>query len=284
MEEHQMKNWFKILTFLISLFCIISCHGGDMEESRLIYNKVEDIPAEAWKELSKKKIFFGHQSVGNNIINGIKDILNDNPNIDFNIMEISKPVELKEGVFAHTNNLGKNEDPQSKINAFASYMENGMGKNTDFTFLKFCFVDIDKKTDINKLFNDYKIKMAELKKKFPETTIIHFTVPLLKKSESSFKTWIKGFFGKSDGFFANAHNIKRNQFNSLILNEYAGKEPVFDLAALESAYPDGSRETFIEKGEKYYSLAPAYTDDGGHLNKEGREIIAEQLLIFLVNL
>ena len=105
-----------------------------MEESRLAFNKLEDIPASAWKKLGEKKIFFGHQSVGNNIIKGIKDILKDNPNIDFNIMEISEPVELKEGVFAHTNNLGKNEDPQSKITAFANYLENGMGNNTDLAF------------------------------------------------------------------------------------------------------------------------------------------------------
>ena len=34
----------------------------------------------------------------------------------------------------------------------------------------------------------------------------------------------------------------------------------------------------------YYSMAPEYTTDGGHLNETGRKRVAEQLLIFLANL
>jgi len=285
METQQVKILFKLLlSLIISLIFIINCSGGDMKRTESDYIKLEDIPATAWKELGGKKIFFAHQSVGNNIINGIKDIIKENPTLYLNIMEISEPVELEEGVFAHTTNIGKNEDPQSKIDAFASYMENGIGNNADLAFLKFCFVDVDNKTDIQNLFTAYKNEMAKLKNKYPETTIIHFTVPLLKKNKPSFKNWIKGLFGKNDGFFANEHNIKRNKFNDLIVKEYIGIEPVFDLAETESTYPDGSRETFIENGEKHYSLVPAHTDDGGHLNETGRKKIAEQFLLFLINL
>ena len=39
-----------------------------------------------------------------------------------------------------------------------------------------------------------------------------------------------------------------------------------------------------ETGKEYYTLIPDYTDDGGHLNDLGKEIIAEKLLLFLVNL
>ena len=259
-----------------------NCGGGGMEESKLNYKTIKDIPATAWKKLGEKKIFFAHQSVGNNIINGIRDIMKENPNVHLNIMQISEPIALREGVFAHTN-IGKNENPQSKIDAFANYMENGIGNSADFAFLKFCFVDIDNKTDIQKLFTAYKSEMAKLKNEYPKTKIIHFTVPLLRKNEPSFKNWIKGLFGKNDGFFANEHNIKRNKFNRLVVAEYKNKEPVFDLAEFESVYPDGSRETFAEDGKTYYSLVPAYTDGGGHLNETGRKKIAEQLLLFLTN-
>ena len=284
MEARQMKITYKLSLFLIiSLFFIISCNGGDMKKTESDDSKLEDIPATAWKKLGEKKIFFAHQSVGNNIINGIRDIMKENPNVHLNIMEISEPVVLKEDVFAHTY-IGRNEDPQSKIDDFAHYMENGIGNSANLAFLKFCYVDIDNKTDIKKLFTAYKKEMAELKNKFPKTKIIHFTVPLLKKNKPSFKNWIKGLFGKKDNFFANEHNIKRNKFNRLVVAEYKNKEPVFDLAKLESTYPDGSQETFTESGKTYYSLIPAYTDDGGHLNETGRKIIAEQLLLFLINL
>ena len=279
-----MKITYKLSLFLIiSLFFIISCNGGDMKKTESDYIRLEEIPAAACKKLKEKKIFFGHQSVGNNIIEGIRDIIKENSDINLNITEISEPVVLKEGVFAHSY-IGKNQDPQSKIDAFVSYMENGIGNSAGIAFLKFCYVDIDNKTDVQKLFASYKNKMTKLKNEYPETTIIHFTVPLLRKTELSFKIWIKGLLGKNDGFFANEHNIKRNKFNRLVVAEYKNKEPVFDLAKLESTYPDGSQETFTESGKTYYSLIPAYTDDGGHLNETGRKIIAEQLLLFLINL
>lgn len=278
-----MKTSFKISMLMTCLLFIINCSGGGMEESKIEYKEINSIPMEEWDQLGQKKIFFGHQSVGNNILEGIKGIMKENPEIELNIKEISDGSKLPEGVFAHTH-IGKNEDPGAKIDAFVHFMENGLGNNADLAFFKFCFVDIDSKTDIQKLFDDYKSNMAQLKKKYPETTIIHFTVPLLRKNEPSFKQWIKGVFGKTGGFFANEHNVQRNKFNELIVKEYSGREPIFDLAGIESIYPDGSRETFTEEGETYHSLVPEYTKDGGHLNELGRKRGAEQLLLFLANL
>jgi lysophospholipase L1-like esterase len=70
----------------------------------------------------------------------------------------------------------------------------------------------------------------------------------------------------------------------LLRKNYEGKEPVFDLARIESTRPDGTRETFTQDGKTYYALVPAYTKDGGHLNKLGRKKVAEQLLLLLVSL
>jgi len=244
---------------------------------------IKDIPGSAWKKLSKKRIYFGHQSVGNNIINGIKDLMKENSQINLNIVKTADPADFKTGIFAHSS-VGENENPQSKIDAFASFVEKGIGDTANIAFFKFCFVDIDTGTDIQKLFTEYKSKMLLLKKQYPKTTFIHFTVPLLKKSKTSLKSLIKKILGKNGGFFDNQHNIKRNEFNDLLRNEFEGKEPVFDLSKLESTHPDGSMETFTKDGENYYSLVPDYTDDGGHLNEKGRKIVAEQLLILLANL
>ena len=54
---------------------------------------------------------------------------------------------------------------------------------------------------------------------------------------------------------------KAEQFNELLIKEYDGKEPVFDLAEIESTRPDGRRETFTKDGKTYYSLIPDYTYD-----------------------
>ena len=79
-------------------------------------------------------------------------------------------------------------------------------------------------------------------------------------------------------------NIKRGQFNDMLRKQYDGKEPVFDLAKIESTLPDGRRVTFTKDGMTYYSMVPDYTYDSGHLNELGRKIAAEQLLLPLANL
>ena len=85
-------------------------------------------------------------------------------------------------------------------------------------------------------------------------------------------------------FFAKAGLRQRQQYNEMLRKEYAGREPLFDIAQIESALPDSSRVAFKKGEENYYGMAPEYTDDGGHLNEKGRKIFAEQLLIFLAAL
>jgi len=242
---------------------------------------IKDIPDSAWKKLSKKRIYFGHQSVGNNIINGIKDLMKENSQINLNIVETADPADFKIGIFAHSS-VGKNENPQSKIDAFANFMENGIGNMADIAFFKFCYVDVTARTDVERVFADYKNTISRLRESYPGTMLIHVTAPLTV-TKTTFKTWIKKIIRKKD-IWEYDDNIKRNEFNDLLRNEFEGKEPIFDLAKVESTHPDGRMETFTKDRENYYSLVPDYTDDGGHLNDKGRKIIAEQLLILLAGL
>jgi len=39
-----------------------------------------------------------------------------------------------------------------------------------------------------------------------------------------------------------------------------------------------------KRDQKVFIMLPQYTTDGGHLNEEGRKIVAEQLLIVLAEL
>ena len=76
-------------------------------------------------------------------------------------------------------------------------------------------------------------------------------------------------------------NIKRNQFNDLLIQKYKDKDPIFDLAKSESTYPGGERNHFKNNGKKYYTLINEYTSDGGHLNEIGRYFVARDFLVFL---
>ena len=75
-----------------------------------------------------------------------------------------------------------------------------------------------------------------------------------------------------------AENARREAYNALLRQAYQGREPVFDLARVESTRPGGGAVTASWDGRPVAALAPELTDDGGHLNAEGRRRAARALL------
>ncbi|MCF8026201.1 MAG: hypothetical protein K9J79_11725 [Desulfobacteraceae bacterium] len=252
-----------------------------MQENQSYMEIIDSISEQQWKQLSRKNIYFGHQSVGFNIMDGVTDIMADNDEIDFTIKETSELSDFDEPVFAHSRN-GENRDWQSKIDGFRDKINDGLGDNADMAFFKLCYVDITGETDVQKLFESYRQTMDQLQKAFPETVFIHATAPL-KTTKTSWKTWIKKLIGK-DHIWEYADNIKRNEFNDLMRQEYESTGRLFDIAKIESTYMDGSQETFEKDGNKYAALVPSYTYDGGHLNELGRKIVAAHLLNMMAGL
>lgn len=266
-----------LLVFTLALFH--GCGDGKMDQKE-ISTFIQEIPESTWKKLAEKRVFFGHQSVGFNILDGIKDIEADNHQINLKIVESVDPRDLILPVFAHAK-VGRNADPNSKVAAFIQIMDAGLGEELNIALLKLCYLDVTTQTDVAAVFAEYKERFSNLKKKYHRTTFIHVTVPLTTL-QTGIKAWVKQVIGRSvDGY---DDNIRREQMNEKIREAYAGKEPLFDLALIESTKPGGSRSSFKHEGKIYYSLAPEYTHDGGHLNELGRRIVAEHLLVLLANL
>jgi len=257
------------IALVVGAFILAGCGGGGMSSSNATVSEA------VLKKVAEKKIYFGHQSVGFNIIEGIDDILKEKTGNRLHIVKTDDPAMFKSPLFGHST-VGSNDDPTSKVQDFSSSMERGLGNTIDIAFFKFCYIDIHKGSDIGKIFMVYKETMDRLRKEYPKTRFVHVTVPLTV-TEPSVKTFIKKVLGKED------NNIKRNAYNELLLKEYAGKEPVFDLAKVESTYPDGRKNTFSAGGKQYPSLVPDYSDDGGHLNLRGRRVVAAELLKFLAS-
>ena len=275
------KNMIIVAISAIILLIFFSCdNGGKMPEKTVSFPNIKDVPTSKWENLSQKKIYFGHQSVGFNIVDGIKDVMKDHPEIKLNIVESADATDLKVGTFEHSR-VGKNVDPKSKVEEFTQFVERGIGDNADFSALKFCYVDIRADTEVKDVLKQYGIFMAKVEKEFPKMTVVHFTVPLTS-SKTTWKTIVKKIIGRKTWEYDD--NIKRHEYNEMLRKKYEGKEPIFDLAKIESTYPDGRRCTFTKDGKTYYSLVPEYTNDGGHLNEQGRKVVAEQLLILLANL
>jgi hypothetical protein len=280
-ERHMNRALLQLGIFSLVMISLAGCENSNASteviEEAAPMPSIQDLPVSAWENLTTKKIYFGHQSVGNNIMDGVAKVTTQDHLPSIRIVESDDPSVLNRAVWAHSQ-IGKNGDPFSKIEAFKENLRKGIGDKADMAFFKFCFWDIRSFTDIEKVFKAYKETMVELKREYPNVTFVHFTVPLMSHSDS-LSANIRRTFGLKVGF--DEDNIKRNELSQLILKEYAGKEPVVDIALYESTLPDMTRTFFTRGTEHYYYLASAYTNDGGHLNEEARKWAAEQVLIIL---
>src|SRR5258708_25773753 len=86
------------------------------------------------QRLSHERIYFGHQSVGANILQGMKE-LSGAPVVPLFIKDAFVP---------------ENGDPRRKLESFTKSL--GARSRYDVALVKFCYVDIDAQTDAGALF------------------------------------------------------------------------------------------------------------------------------------
>jgi len=253
----------------------------DAKQDRKNYQGIEEVPKSVWKKLNEKRIVFGHQSVGENIIEGLNRIIKENGSIQIEVLETNHFNNLKPGTLAHFR-IGENGDPLSKITQFEKMAHDRFGDKVDFAFFKLCYVDITTETDLTTTAVKYVDTLNSIATAFPQTQFIFFTCPLTE-TKITWKTKLKKILGVGTLWEFN-DNIKRNQFNDLITMQNNNRIPIFDLAGFESTHMDGTKSKFEFEGKEYLSLSSDYSFDGGHLNNTGRKIVAEQLLVMLANL
>ncbi|HYO55974.1 SGNH/GDSL hydrolase family protein [Archangium sp.] len=232
------------------------------------------------EKLSRRRVFFGHQSVGGNLLDGVRQLSSPGSPAP-RIVEVSDPsTPLAPGTLAHAM-VGHNEQPETKIAHFEKLVDGGMAKGADVAFFKFCYIDFNSATDAKALFEKYRATLAGLKARHPGVTFVHATVPLTTVQRGA-KAWLKEWMGRP--VWGVGENVTREAFNALLRQTYAGKEPLFDLAALESTRPDGTPETYELNGRSYPAMVPEYSDDGGHLNAAGQARLASAFVSFLATL
>ena len=125
--------------------------------------------------------------------------------------------------------------------------------------LKFCFWDIQKDTDVDKVFEAYTQTIADLQTRFPRITFVHVTVPLFTRDDD-WRAGVRRLL--SMDVPRTLDNAKRYTLSERMRARYTGREPLFDLEAFEAA---SDRE---DGGIPY--LRSDYTYDGGHLNESAR--------------
>jgi hypothetical protein len=272
------------MRFPLAIVALLSLVAGCAGQNSMIDSDakgiLEGISPEAWSRLTSKRIYFGHQSVGYNIMEGVTELGRLEASRAIRVVETNDPSAMTSAGFAHSAN-GVNKRPDTKIAGFDTLLEGGLGDKVDIAFFKFCYVDVTRETDVKRLMSDYAGLMSRMKDRYPKTRFVHVTVPLTIV-ESGPKAWAKQVLGRP--LSGAADNVSRQMFNDMLRATYGSKEPLFDLANWESSLPNGKLETFKVGGVSYPRLATAYSDGGSHLNEHGRVWVAAHLLKFLADL
>lgn len=227
------------------------------------------------EKVASRRVFFGHQSVGANVLEGVRDLAGERL-----VLRVGRTSDLfATPGLVHTL-IGKNEAPRSKLADFEATLD-ALDGRAEIAFFKFCYIDFDANTDADQLFAEYLATFERLRAKYPQVTFVHVTVPLTVVPRGA-KAWLKKTLTRTAPWGAR-ENEARHRFNLFLRTRLAG-QPVFDLAALESTRPDGSAVTYELDGHQLPALAAEYSDDGQHLNLLGRRRVAEALLAFLARL
>lgn len=221
------------------------------------------LTAQKLTALKSKRILFGHQSVGANMVDGIPALYSSysvsSPTIISNLSQINS---ASGGFFAEFY-VGENGDPVGKTADFNATVRQYASK-LDFALMKFCFIDILDGVNVNQVFNAYRSVMDGLVNDFPAIKFVYTTAALDEYN------------------IDNA--VTREQLNTLIRNQYASTGRLFDLAAVESTRPNGTRVSGTSGGNTYYQLYDSYSSDGGHLNATGEQVLDTALFTLLANL
>lgn len=241
--------------------------------------RLADVPDSSLARLAGRVVLFGHQSVGANLVQGIREWAATDPRVaGLRVTPLASAPDS--GGMLVEMLIGDNGEPLRKTSDFLAALETPVGQRASVALEKYCYLDFGPENDPAAVFANYKAKIGALEASRPGLVVVHVTTPLTAR-ETGPKAWLKRVMGKTTQDDLNA---RRAAYNDLLRAEYGGRQPLFDLAAYESTGPDGARAGVVRDGKAIPALAPAWTDDGGHLNTQGRKVIAEQFLVFLAEL
>lgn len=231
------------------------------------------------ERVAELRVFFGHQSVGRDALDGLRRLAVAE-GVPLRIVETRGGGGFPPATFAHAP-VAYNSRPDVKLESFARALDSAPGPAPDVALLKLCYVDVRADTDVGALHERYRRTLSGLRERHPGTVFVHVTVPLTARA-TGVKAWLSRQVGRRPAGLA--ENARREEYNALLREAYAGREPLFDLAALESTRPDGRPEREEWQGLSVPVLVPGYSSDGGHLDDRGAARVARALVALLAAL
>jgi hypothetical protein len=209
--------------------------------------------------------------VGENILDGV-NMLEQRDKVT---LPVTKARTIGGAGITHFD-VGSNGDPMGKIEDFSRTMSS-IGR-ADVAILKLCFWDFNPENgssvDSKKVAEAYVKTLDDLSARYPETKFVAATVPLMTV-QTGFGASVKKLLGKTPAGYVD--NARRADFNDIVRKHFQNSGRLLDIARLESAGLGSSHVVSLDN-RNIEVLDPGLTDDGGHLNQPGKELIATELL------
>ena len=266
----QVRQWGPIVGLTVMLF---GCDGVHQVETAKA-SAAQITPSE-WQALSNRRVLFAHQSVGQNILEGVASLAGQ-AGVQLPVTKLQESGATNGAGIVHFF-VGQNEDPASKLKDFAKTLEEGKAKAADVALVKFCYIDFKENSNAKALAEQYSSTLDRLSQQCPNTHFVAVTAPLTVVQTGP-KAWVKRLLGRTPSGLAD--NLRRREFNDLIRIQYGQSGRLFDLAKIESQ-DSGSYEY---QNRPIETLNPSFTYDDGHLNEYGRKVVATQLVKYLASL
>jgi len=231
-------------------------------------------PGDELRAFAASRVFFGHQSVGANVIDGVERTFFAAGTAGLlTVTETREPVSTEGGFLAHAY-VGVNGDPYGKLTDFQALLDGPVGSKLDIALLKFCYVDVVAETDVDAVFTAYSSMMADLERSHPSVRFLYTTVPLT--TDRGWKSTIKSWIGDDD-HMGPADNLARQRYNELVRLRFGSTGRLFDIAAVEATLAQDPTERHTGS-QVYYVLNKALAADAGHLNDLGGGLAATELI------
>lgn len=197
--------------------------------------------------LKQRRVLWGHQSVGENLISGARSL-------GFEFRPVRSGQDYSEARWGESS-VEENGDPERKIRSFVTLLTtDGIGPRVEAASFKLCWVDFSDATDVDELLDDYDAAMQGLSRRYPGVRLLHVTPPLTTDEAEL--------------------NGRRWRFGRELIRRHRDSGLVFDLAAVISTDGEGQQC----KSGNQRRLCPSWASDSGHLDEEGSRRAAKAFL------
>ena len=229
------------------------------------------------QRVAAQRVLMVHGRCGTCLLDGVR-ALSQQAGIAVQIQALSNAAEVGPGTLGHVK-LDQNAGPAAKLLGFEAAL-NTQASGLDVAMLAFDTTDFGAQTDGKALFAQYRAAVERLRAQSPGLRFVHITAPLTAVDSGPLARLLRLLGQAPHGIVENSN---RDDYNELLRQTFQGREPVFDLALLQSTLTDGTVWNSDWQGRTVPALVPAYTDDDVHLNPAGQQRGARSLIALLAD-